>query len=278
MTRRGGSAGPALALAALAAIAAPAPARADALKGCADAALAPPQTRELCTRALQNPRLVPATRARVLVNLGVALAALGRHRDALRVFALAIATDADLVAAQANRARSLAALGRGEEALAVFDGALERAPADASLWAGRGALRLRMGDPDGAIDDLSRAIRRDRAATGALFNRGLAYLEAGEPRQAVADFSEVIRRRPEDAAAWLYRAEARAISRDARAGDDYDRAVALAPDWARALYLRGRFRDRQGRTAAANEDFLRAYELGLDERWLAERVRRIGGS
>jgi len=247
------------------------------LSGCADPALEPAQTRDLCERALRDPRLGPATRARVLVNLGVALAALDRQGDALRVFTLAVAADPDLVAARVNRARSLAALGRAEEARAAYDAAIEQAPGDAAPWAGRGALRLRLGDAPGAIDDLSRAIRRDRADTSAFFNRGLAYLEAGQPREAVADFSEVIRRVPEDAAAHLYRAEARANARDARAGEDYDRAIALAPDWARAHALRGRFREAQGRTAEAERDFLRAYELGLDARWLVERVQRIGG-
>lgn len=255
----------------------PAAAGATALERCADPRLDTGATLDACRAALRDPDLRPGLRARVLVNLGVAQAALGRHGDAARSFDLARRTDPALVDAHANRARSLAELGRIEDALADFSAALDLAPRRSDLWVGRGALRLRSGDAAGAIDDLDRAIRLDRENTAAFFNRGLAYLEAGEAQEANADFSVVIRRAPEDAAAHLYRAEARAALGRGDAAPDYDRAVALAPDWGQALYLRGRYRDRRGERDAANDDFLRAYELGVEDRWLAERVQGIGG-
>lgn len=261
------------ALVLLACLAGPGGARGEALSDCADPDLTAPRTLDVCREALRDPQLSPAQRARVLTNLGVALAALDRHGDAVDAFDLAVNTDPDLTEARANKARSLAALGRLEQARAAFDRAIERAPGDATLWAGRGALRLRTGDAKGAVDDLNRAIRRNRQAPGAMFNRGLAHLEAGQPREAEADFTQVLRRDPEDAAAHLYRAEARARLRDARAAEDFDRAIALAPDWAMAHARRGLFREAQGREDAAREDFRRAYELGMSERWLVERVQ-----
>jgi len=86
----------------------------------------------------------------------------------------------------------------------------------------------------------------------------------------------VIRAGPEDAEAHLYRAEARAGAGDAAALTDYDRAVALRPDWGLARYWRGRHHLRTGAEAEANRDFLRAYDLGVTDRWLVERVEALG--
>mgnify|MGYP006281877119 CR=1 FL=1 len=246
------------------------------LAACADPGTKPPTALEVCRDALRDPRLTPGQRAGVLVNLGVAQAALDRHGDAARSFGLAIRTDPDLVQAYTNRARSLIALGRAEEAMADFDAAVELAPRRADSWLGRGGLHLRMGEAGKAVEDLSRAIGLDPRGTAAFYNRGLANMQLGRPREAATDFSVVVARAPEDVDALVARAEARAAAGIEGARADFDRALELAPDRGESWLARGRFLDARGEAEAANRDFLRAYELGVEDRWLVERVQGLG--
>ncbi|MEM9148258.1 MAG: tetratricopeptide repeat protein [Pseudomonadota bacterium] len=247
------------------------------LAGCADPELPATDTLTLCQRALRDTDLTPQQRAAVLVNLGVAQAAIGRHVDAEQSFGLAIGTDDTLVQAFGNRARSRLALGRYADALEDFDEAIARAPGDAQLWLGRGGALLRGGSARAAVSDLSRAIRIDPSLDAAWFNRGLGYLLVGETEAADADFSTVIKRDDRDAGAYLNRGRARAVHAPARAGSDFDRAVALAPDWGRVFVARGQFRDDRGDAEGADQDFLRAYELGERDVWLLDRIKQIGG-
>lgn len=247
------------------------------LAGCADPDLPATDTLTLCQRALRDTKLTPGQRAAVLVNLGVAQAEIGRHGDAEQSFGLAIATDDSLVTAFGNRARSRMALGRFDEALEDFDAAIQRAPGDAWLWLGRGGALLRGGAARAAVSDLTRAIKIEPDLAPAYFNRGLGYLLLGETQAAEKDFSKVIDTDDRDAGAFLNRARARAVHDPRRARGDFDRAIALEPDWGRAYSARGQYLDLQGEREAADSDFLRAYELGEREVWLIERVERIGG-
>ena len=91
------------------------------------------------------------------------------------------------------------------------------------------------------------------------------------------DFTTVINRNPDDAGAYLNRGRARAGLGHPGAGPDFDQAIALAPEWGGAWFVRGRYRDRQGQRDAANGDFIRAYELGYPDPWLQKRIREISG-
>lgn len=267
-----------LALAAALAVAAPpsASGQGGVLAGCADPSLPPRDSLTLCQRALRDPHLSPDQRAAVLVNLGVAQAAVGSHADAERSFGLAIATDPGMTLAYANRARSRLALGRFEEAIADFDEAARRSPGDAEIWLGRGGALLRAGAARAAITDLTRAIEIDPELDAAYFNRGVARLMTGETEAAEDDFSTVIARAPEDAGAFLNRGRARAEHAPERARGDFDRAIALDPEWAGAFFARGLFLDRRGARDAAEADFRRAYELGHRDPWLLERLGLLG--
>jgi tetratricopeptide (TPR) repeat protein len=267
----------AVVLAGALALGAGAAARAQVLEGCANPDLAPRETRELCQRALRDTSLAPGQRAAVLVNLGVAQAALGQHADAETSFGLAIQTDPELVQAYGNRARSRLALGKYAAAMEDFDEAIARAPADAGLWLSRGSAQLRAGAARAAETDLTRAIGLDRGLDAAYFNRGIARLLLGQTAAAEEDFTTVIGRNPDDAGAFLNRARARAERAPAQAEADFDRAIELDPEWGRAWAARGLFLEDRGRIEEAERDFLRAYELGEAERWLVERVQRIGG-
>ena len=248
-----------------------------ALEACGNPNLPAHDTLTQCQQALRNPRLAPEQRAAVLVNLGVAQAAMDRHGDAVRSYGLAIATVPNLAAAYANRARSHMAQGRMADAERDFSKPIEIAPREPDAWLGRGALFLRVGQPLAAEADLSKALALRPESGIGLFNRGLARLALARNREAAADFTAVIREYPDDAGAHMNRGRALAGSDPAGAAADFDRAIALAPDWGAAYLGRGHFRDSRGQTEAANADFLRAHELGVVDQWLSERVRRISG-
>ncbi|MEM1343247.1 MAG: tetratricopeptide repeat protein [Pseudomonadota bacterium] len=252
----------------------PAAAQSQALRACADTGLPVTTTLSVCRRALEDD-LSPDQRAAVWVALGVAQAALGRHREAVGSFGEALAIDPELVQAYANRARSHAAENRLDAAAADFEAALARDAAQAEIWIGRAAVFLRQDKPRPAIADLTRAIGLDPDLTAAFYNRGLAYLLAGEAGPAADDFTTVTERDPEDAGAWLNRARARAELGEAAARLDFDRALRLDPDWGRAWYARGLYLERQGAREAAEADYLRAFELGVQDRWLVERVQGL---
>ncbi|MEM7508179.1 MAG: tetratricopeptide repeat protein [Pseudomonadota bacterium] len=248
------------------------------LENCANPALSASETVNFCQKALRDRSLEPTTRAQILVNVGVALAEMGRHSDAVNNYALARDTNPQLLPAYTNRARSNEALGRPDEALADYAGAIAADPGWVDAWAGRGALLLRHDRADQAVGDLTQALELDGSDIAVRFNRGVAYLRIGDPARAKSDFDRIITDKPGDAGAYLNRGRARAQLDDAGAQADFDRALELSPEWGWGHFIRGRYHDGQKREEAANRDYLRAFELGYSEPWLLERVRRISGS
>ncbi|MEM8792438.1 MAG: tetratricopeptide repeat protein [Pseudomonadota bacterium] len=248
------------------------------LKACANPNMPAADTIRFCQEALQDRGLDTSTRARVLTNLGVGLAEQGRHSEAILNFGLATSADPGLTVAYTYRARSNEALGRLQDAYADFATALEVAPEDASIWAAQGAMLLRQNRIAEAEGNLSRAIELDPRNLSARYNRGLALLSLGDPVAAEADFDSVLEISDNDAAALLNRGQARALQGEESALADFDRAVDLAPDWGAAYYARGRYLDGAGDKERADTDFLRAFELGVSNPFLIERVRQISGN
>ena len=108
------------------------------------------------------------------------------------------------------------------------------------------------------------------------FNRALALAALGRDAEAEAGFSRVIAADPQDTGAWLNRARLRAARDPLAALADYDRAVALAGGWSQPLVERGALLDSLGRTAEADADFRRAWELGHRSEALNARILAMG--
>lgn len=103
-------------------------------------------------------------RAALLNNLGFALAASGRHLDAIEQFSQALMLDPSLTRARNNLGFSLAALGRDDEAFAVFRAVQEgqsvpTLTAEANAHYNLGLARAARGDSEGARESLSRALQ-----------------------------------------------------------------------------------------------------------------------
>lgn len=253
-------------------------ATAQTLENCANSRLSAGETVNFCQKALQDRDLSPTVRAQVLVTLGVALADLGRHRDAVTNYALAQRTDPTLMPAYTNRARSNEQLGRVEDALVDYAAALSVDPGWHDAWSGRGALYLSQDRPDLALPDLDEAVRTDDEDLLARYNRGVAHLRLGNAASAERDFSDVLSQSPDDPGAYINRGRARSALGNASALEDMNRALALSPEWGWGHFVRARYHDEEGRVEAANADYLRAFELGFSTPWLIGKVREISGN
>jgi len=230
-----------------------------------------------CRKVAKEGRLDARRRGLVWLNAGIAAHALGRYGEAVEAHSAAIEADASLTAAFENRALAYDKLDRPNDALADYASAISLEPTDPRAYLGRGILMLNRGAPDRALPDFGRALELSPDLVTARYNRGVAFLQLGELARAEEDFSAVIGHDPKDAGAFLNRARVRAELGSDKARGDYDRAIALRPEWATAWYLRGRYLDGIGQVDDANADFLRAYQLGQSDPWLIERLRKLSG-
>jgi tetratricopeptide (TPR) repeat protein len=89
-------------------------------------------------------------------NLGVAIAAQGRHRDALGCFETALAADPDFVSAHYNRAVALMALSEAPGAIKAFSRAAALEPQHYEAHRALGFLWLSQGERGRALDHFAR--------------------------------------------------------------------------------------------------------------------------
>jgi tetratricopeptide (TPR) repeat protein len=230
-----------------------------------------------CRRVAEQGRLDARRRALAWLNAGIAAQSLALYAEAVEAHSAAIEADPRLSAAYENRALAHEKLNQINEALADYAAAISLGPNETGAYLGRGVLMLNHGAPERALPDFGKVIELDPTLTAARYNRGLAFLQLGQNELAEADFTTVIGRNPRDPGAYLNRGRARAVQGKAGARNDFDRSIALKPEWAAAWYMRGRFLDAQGAVDEANADFLRAYQLGYSDPWLIERMRQMSG-
>src|SRR5262245_30233039 len=89
-------------------------------------------------------------------NLGVAIAARGRHRDAIGLFDAALAADPGFVSAHYNRAVALMALGDTQPAIQAFSRAAALEPQHYEAHRALGFLWLAQGERGRALDHFAR--------------------------------------------------------------------------------------------------------------------------
>lgn len=111
--------------------------------------------------------LAPADPA-VIHNLGVAIAAQGRHRDAVGHFDEALRADAGYVSAHYNRAVALMTLGEAQQAIKSFGRAAALEPQHYEAHRALGFLWLAQGERGRALDHFARTyeLRRGDDRTG----------------------------------------------------------------------------------------------------------------
>jgi len=115
-----------------------------------------------------------------------------RYAEALADFDQAIALNPNVAKVWLNKGNVLAAMGRNDSSRVAFDRAIALQPRVADAWNNRGALRLNLGDLAGTVSDCSRALELDPRHRDAYANRSLAYVRLGAYEQAVADSRRAI--------------------------------------------------------------------------------------
>jgi Tfp pilus assembly protein PilF len=106
--------------------------------------------------------------------LGLALGSLGRTREAIEQFRMALALQSDYANARYNLARALVKSGQLDEAAQDFSALAAADPADAQVRNDFGELLLRMDKPDEALEQFDKALALDPANKTAQENRDLA--------------------------------------------------------------------------------------------------------
>jgi protein O-GlcNAc transferase len=139
---------------------------------------------ELIGRALRrNPNFAPAH-----FNIGNALAALGRHAEALASFERALALQPGYAEALSNRGNALLALRRPTDALQSYDRALALQPRDAETLYNRGNALLALQRADEALASYDQALAIEPGFALARTSRGNALVELGHYAEAAREF------------------------------------------------------------------------------------------
>lgn len=123
-----------------------------------------------------------------LNHRGLAKSRLGRYREAVADFTVALEDDDGNVQAYANRGVAYAKLGARTEALADFEVALAIDAGLRQAYESRGLVELVEGELQRAIADFSRAIELGTTDGLVFYNRAVAFSMTGEKKAAEKDY------------------------------------------------------------------------------------------
>jgi protein O-GlcNAc transferase len=169
-------------------------------------------------------------------HLGIGLAKLDRHDEAIASFDRALAIAPDLAIAHYNRGNSLRSRNRFDEALASYHKAVSIKPDLVEALNNAGMLLLNGGRYADAIAAFNRALTVKPDQVFALNNRGLAFSKLNRHGDALISYTRAVEIAPGYANAFYNRANSlRQLGRWDEAIADYDRALSLAPDHPYAL-------------------------------------------
>lgn len=206
-----------------------------------------------------------------------------RYDAALADFDQAIALNPNVAKVWVNKGNVLAAMGRNDSSLVAFDRAIALKPDFADAWNNRGALKLQMGNLAGTIADCSRAIELDPRHRDAFANRSLAYVQSGQFDKAIPDSRRAVELQPGRPDNYLQLGTiAFALSRLGRYGEavaTFDETIRQAPpDESRmaAYFLyRSAAKEGAGDKAGALADAREAERRGL--RVDPAYLKKLGG-
>jgi tetratricopeptide (TPR) repeat protein len=200
----------------------------------------------------------------VYYNRADLYAAAGDYHAALRDFDYVLDLDPEHVDALLNRAGILADLERAAEASRDVEAGLVLAPSNPHLLSLHARLALESGDLATARASISDAVAADPAMPQAWALSGAIEFESGNPERAIENLSRAIELAP-DADVLFNRGSVRQAVKDwAGAIEDFDAALALAPDEAEAWLRRAQCRAAMGDYAAAAADAAQCAALDPD--------------
>ena len=194
--------------------------------------------------------------------LGAMLERSGLYADSLKALDQTLQLDADHVQALSAKALVLQALGRSGDACSLLVKAVSRHPANGQLWTNLGAIREATGDFEGALQAYDEALAQSDFPWSARLNRGYVLTRLGRLEEALENNSGLAESYPDNAEAHFNVAEVLlALQRHEEAADACDRALAIRPDYPKALIDRSLARAALGQVTQAQQDLDRAREI-----------------
>ncbi|HEY7987156.1 MAG TPA: tetratricopeptide repeat protein [Methylophilaceae bacterium] len=164
-------------------------------------------------------------------NLGLALAKLNLHKEAVDCYDAAVSLNANNAIAYYNRGNSLLHSSKLAEALENYDHAIAINPAYAAALSNRGNVLRSMKLLPQALASYDQAITLMPENAMVLNNRGVIWMELNRPADAL---------------------------------NDYDRALAITPDYTEALYNKGNALLALRQIESASEYFDKSVATDLD--------------
>jgi tetratricopeptide (TPR) repeat protein len=172
--------------------------------------------------------------------LAVLQTRLGRLKNALTSYDLALRVRPDCAEALSNRGATFHELKRFDEALACFDQALALRPDYAEALHNRGLTLHELKRFDEALASYEQALALRPDYAEALHNRGLTLYELKRFSDALASFDQALVLRPDYAEALHNRGlTLHELKRFDETLASYEQALALRPNYAEALHNRG---------------------------------------
>ena len=207
--------------------------------------------------ALKNPESAQAH-----ARLGLALAGLGRHGEALASCDRAALLDPGRAATHLGRALQLVKLGRHGDALAGCTRAAELDPSLPDAHLIRADILAGMGRHAEALAGCDRAIELDGSLPRAHLLRGNILAAMGRPADAIAAYDTAVKLDEYDEAAHVRRADLLAVEgRGTEALASYDTAIKIDPRYAEAHFCKAVLLGALGRYVDALCSYSRALDL-----------------
>jgi serine/threonine protein kinase/tetratricopeptide (TPR) repeat protein len=171
----------------------------------------------------------------VWVALGNCNVRLGRPRDGLAAFNVAVAMAPRLYWPRYNRGLHLLERQEFSQALEDFDAVVDQRSDLPSAFLNRALAKLGLGDAQGAVDDLTRCLAIKGAPSRAWFIRAQARQRLGDRQGARLDREQGLKQPPGDPASFVARGLARLPGDVVGALADFDAALAISPRYPHAL-------------------------------------------
>lgn len=155
-------------------------------------------------RAVENN---PNTAALAYLNIGLAKANMGNHKEAIELFSKAAEIKPDYSDAYSNRALSNTFLGiYNGEILKDYDKAISINPNKANFFSNRAIAKSKMNDKEGAINDYIQSLKIDPKFQISLNNLAYEYNQMGKFNESIEVSNNAIKYYPKYANAYLNRA------------------------------------------------------------------------
>ncbi|MDQ5847029.1 MAG: tetratricopeptide repeat protein [Acidobacteriota bacterium] len=146
-------------------------------------------------------------------------------------------------------------------AIVAYTKAIEFDGKFAEAYNNRGVAYMSLKNYAAAVSDFSRSIELKPSDAAAYNNRGGIYLSQKKPAEAIVDFTDAIKIKDSVESRANRGIGYEQTNQEALALADYEAAIRLNPNFARAYVLRGLISLTKGQEASAQKDFDKGFQL-----------------